>query len=51
MIFRAKTDRMHIVYSVDKNMRIIFMRVFKNFKEYEKFLDDKNEIDKLIKHA
>jgi mRNA-degrading endonuclease RelE of RelBE toxin-antitoxin system len=51
MIFRAKTEGMHIVYCVDKNMRIIFMRVFKNFKEYEKFLDDKNEISKLIMHA
>jgi mRNA-degrading endonuclease RelE of RelBE toxin-antitoxin system len=51
MVFRAKTEGMHIVYCVDKNMRIIFMRVFKNFKEYEKFLDDKKEVSKLILHA
>jgi mRNA-degrading endonuclease RelE of RelBE toxin-antitoxin system len=51
MIFRAKKDRMHIVYCVDKSMRIIFMRAFKNFKQYEKFLDDKKEISKLILHA
>lgn len=51
MVFRAKTEGMHIVYCVDKNMRIIFMRVFKNFKEYEKFLDDSREISKLIMHA
>jgi mRNA-degrading endonuclease RelE of RelBE toxin-antitoxin system len=51
MIFRAKTEGMHIVYCVNKDMRIIFMRVFKNFKEYEKFLDDKKEISKLIVHA
>jgi len=51
MIFRAKTEGMHIVYCVDKNMKIIFMRVFKNFKEYEKFLDDKKEVSKLITHA
>ena len=51
MIFRAKTEGMHIVYCVDKNMRIIFMRVFKNFKEYEKFLEDKREISKLILHS
>ena len=51
MIFRAKKDGMHIVYCVDKNMRLIFMRVFKNFKEYEKFLEDKKEISKLILHA
>ena len=48
MIFRAKKEGMHIVYCVDKNMRIIFMRVFKNFKEYAKFLEDKREISKLI---
>jgi mRNA-degrading endonuclease RelE of RelBE toxin-antitoxin system len=48
MIFRAKKDGMHIVYCVDTNMRIIFMRVFKNFKQYEKFLDDKREIAKLL---
>lgn len=51
MIFRAKTEKMHIVYCVDKNMQIIFMRVFKNFKEYEKLLNDKNEIGKLIRQA
>ena len=51
MIFRAKKEGMHIVYCVDKNMRIIFMRVFKNFKEYEKFLDNKREISKLVLHA
>jgi mRNA-degrading endonuclease RelE of RelBE toxin-antitoxin system len=51
MIFRAKKEGMHIVYCVDKNMRIIFMRVFKNFKEYENFLEDKREITKLIQHA
>jgi mRNA-degrading endonuclease RelE of RelBE toxin-antitoxin system len=48
MIFRAKKEGMHIVYCDDKNMRIIFMRVFKNFKQYEKFLNDKKEISKLI---
>ena len=51
MIFRAKKDRMHIVYCVDKSLRIIFMRVFKNFKKYEKFLDDKKEISKLALHT
>ena len=51
MIFRAKKEGMHIVYCVDKNMRIIFMRVFKNFKEYEKFLDDKKELTKFIMRA
>ena len=51
MIFRARKDRMHIVYCVDKNMRIIFLRVFKNYKEYAKFLEDKKEISKLVLQA
>jgi len=51
MIFRAKKERMHIVYCVDRNMRIIFLRVFRNFKEYEKFLENKKEIINLILHA
>ena len=51
MVFRAKTEGMHIVYCVDKNMTIIFMRAFTNFKEYGKFLDDKKELAKLIMHT
>lgn len=51
MVFRAKKEGMHIVYCVDKNMRIIFMRVFKNFKDYKKFLDDKKELTKAIIHT
>jgi mRNA-degrading endonuclease RelE of RelBE toxin-antitoxin system len=51
MIFRAKKEGMHLVYCVNENMQIIFMRAFKNFKQYEKFLDDKKEITKLILHA
>jgi len=39
MVFRAKTEEMHIVCCVDKNKRIIFMRAFKNFKQYEKFIE------------
>ncbi len=50
MIFRAKKQRMHIVYCVDSNMRIIFLRAFRNFKEYERFLEDKREIRNLIMH-
>ena len=51
MVFRAKTEGINIVYCVDKNMKIIFMCAFKKFKEYEKFLDNKNEISKLIMHS
>jgi len=51
MIFRAKKEGTHIVYCVDKEMRIIFLRVFRNYKEYEKFLDDKKQVRKMIAHA
>lgn len=51
MIFRAKKEGIHVVYCVDKNMRIIFLRAFKNFKEYEKFLENKKEIINLILHV
>jgi mRNA-degrading endonuclease RelE of RelBE toxin-antitoxin system len=35
----AKTEDPRIVCCVDKNMRVIFMRVFKNVKKYEKFIE------------
>jgi mRNA-degrading endonuclease RelE of RelBE toxin-antitoxin system len=51
MVFRAKKGGVHIVYCVDRNMRIIFLRAFRNFKEYGRFLEDKKEIRNLIIHA
>ena len=47
-IFRAKMNKIHIVYAVD-NKKLIFLRAFKNFKEYKKFLEDKKEIREMIK--
>jgi mRNA-degrading endonuclease RelE of RelBE toxin-antitoxin system len=44
LVFRAKKEDKHFVYCVDKNTRLIFLRVFKNFKEYGKFLEDKKTI-------
>jgi mRNA-degrading endonuclease RelE of RelBE toxin-antitoxin system len=51
LIFRAKKDGIHLVYGVDKKMRIIFLRAFKNYSEYKKFLENKKEIEKMIMHA
>ena len=51
MIFRAKEEHMHIVYCVDRKMRIIFLRAFRNFKEYKRFLGDKKEIQNMILHS
>jgi hypothetical protein len=38
-VSRAKTEEPHIVCCVDKNMRVIYMRIFKNVKKYEKFIE------------
>jgi hypothetical protein len=48
LIFRAKKEKTHIVYGVDKNMRIVFLRAMKNFTQYKKFLEDKKEILRMI---
>jgi mRNA-degrading endonuclease RelE of RelBE toxin-antitoxin system len=50
LVFRAKKGGMHIVYCVDKKLRIIFLRAIKNYTEYKKFLEDKKEITKMISH-
>jgi len=43
-IFRALIKGIHYLYAVDKKYRVIFLRAFKNFKEYGKFLDSDREI-------
>ena len=48
LIFRAKKARTHIVYGVDKEMRIIFLRTLNNFTEYKKFLRNRKEIQRMI---
>jgi mRNA-degrading endonuclease RelE of RelBE toxin-antitoxin system len=48
LIFRAKKGDIHIVYCVDKKMRIIFLRALKNYSEYKRFLEDRKEIEKMI---
>ena len=48
LVFRAKKGGMHIVYGVDKEMRIVFLRAFRNYSEYGKFLEGKKEIRKIM---
>jgi mRNA-degrading endonuclease RelE of RelBE toxin-antitoxin system len=48
LLFRAKKGGTHIVYCVDKKMRIIFLRAFRNYSEYGKFLENRKEIKKMI---
>jgi len=51
IIFRAKKEKIHLIYAIDKQKRLIFLRAFKNFKEYKKFLDNKKEIKNMIVSA
>jgi mRNA-degrading endonuclease RelE of RelBE toxin-antitoxin system len=50
LVFRAKTDKLHIVYYIDKQLRITFLRAFSNFTQYKKFLDNKKGIRHRIPH-
>ena len=51
LIFRAKKDQKHIVYGVDKRMRIVFLRAVRNFTEYTKLLENDKAILNLIMNA
>jgi len=48
LLFRAKKEDTHIVYCIDRTMKIIFLRAIRNFTEYKKFLEDRKEIKKMI---
>ena len=48
LVFRARKGNLHIVYCVDKKMRIIFLRAIKNFDEYKKFLENKRVIKRIV---
>jgi hypothetical protein len=43
-LFRAIKDRVHIVYCIDDNHCLVFLRAFHNFTHYKKFLNNKREI-------
>jgi mRNA-degrading endonuclease RelE of RelBE toxin-antitoxin system len=51
LLFRAKKGDTHIVYCVDRTMKIIFLRAIRSFTEYKRFLDNKKEIVKMIKRS
>lgn len=50
-IFRAIKGKTHYVYAIDKKNRLIFLRAFKNFQDYKKFLNEKKIILKIIQNA
>jgi len=51
LIFRAKKEKLHVVYGVDKKMRMVFLRAIKNFTDYKKFLENKKEILRIIAYS
>ncbi len=51
LIFRAKKENLHIVYGVDKRLRIVFLRAMKNFSEYKNLLRSSKEILKIMHSA
>ncbi len=49
-VFRAKKDGVHIVYTIDKDRKLIlFLRTFGNFTKYKRFLEDDRDIKRAIK--
>jgi len=48
LIFRAKKDDSHILYCVDRRMRIVFLRAIGNFAEYKRFLDDRKQLRRIV---
>lgn len=51
LIFRAKKENLHIVYGIDKRLRIVFLRAMKNFNEYKNFLRNNKEILQIMYSA
>lgn len=50
-LFRALKDKTHIAYVIDKDHRLIFLRAFKNYKEYGKFLSNDKNIMHVIENS
>ncbi len=48
-VFRAKINRVHIVYAIDSKKMVFFLRAFKNFGDYTRFLEDDKEIENMIR--
>jgi len=52
LIFRAKRDGIHFVYSVNKNKveNLLFLRAITNFTKYKRLLANEEQIKKMIKN-
>jgi hypothetical protein len=49
-VFRALIGKTHILYVVDRDFRLIFLRGFDNFLEYGKFLGNKKKLATIIQN-
>src|SRR3990172_12797783 len=47
-VFRAKIDGAHIVYAIDAKKILFFLRAFKNFSDYTKFLENDKGIKEIV---
>jgi hypothetical protein len=43
-IFRALKEKIHYVYAIDKDYRLVFLRAFHNYAKYSTFLNYHNAI-------
>lgn len=46
-VFRAKIAGTHIVYAINDKKMLFFLRAFKNFRDYSRFLENDKEIENL----
>jgi len=46
-VFRAKIDGVHIVYAINSKKMLFFLRAFKNFGDYSRFLENDKEIENM----
>src|SRR3990172_5951838 len=47
-VFRAKIDGAHIVYAIDAKKILFFLRAFRNFSDYMRFLVNEKEIKEIV---
>jgi hypothetical protein len=52
LIFRAKREGIHFVYSINKNevSNLLFLRAMNNFTKYKRFLSNEKQIKNMIRN-
>lgn len=49
-VFRALIGKTHLIYAIDKDLRLIFLRAFDNMAVYNKFLKEKKKLATMIEN-